>query len=92
MTEPDLRWEDPPTPSSGGPGRRRFEAEATALKQHPGKWLLLVSIQKPKDAYALATRINHRTAYPALHGAEATSRVIDGEARVYVRWPAEDPS
>lgn len=82
-----LTWEDPPAP------HRRAEqvdhAEiARKLKARPGQWAIVRKYSNSRTAGATASsiRIGRVTAYLPVGDWEATSRTVDGEYRVYVRY------
>jgi hypothetical protein len=81
---PDIVWEDPPDTAGRGGGEaiRAFVAE---LKAHPGKWALWKTYDSDGSAAGSQQYLKR------YYGCEARRRTIDGEHRVYARWP-EDAS
>lgn len=79
-----IKWQDPPEPSTGR-GRqtsRERDQLVAQLKNHPGKWALILEDQKSSSA---ATSMRKR-------GCEARSvrHRKTNTYDVYARWPEQD--
>lgn len=88
----DIQWEDPPESTSRKRPASRWMYIAERLRAHPGKWAMIGT--QPNRAYAI-NQASHvrRGVYRDLPAGqfEAEARAVDGEYRVYVRYPGDKP-
>jgi hypothetical protein len=90
----EIRWEEPPTRGPGERGHHIGWAElGPVLVARTGEWALVVTYDKPEPARSMAYLIRKgRVAKLAALGRfEATSRKVDGEYRIYVRFMGGGP-
>jgi hypothetical protein len=88
MTE--LKFEDPPRRVSGRHwGRHRLLA--SEMKARPMEWALVGKYGSSDSAASMARNIKlgKLEAYTPAGAFQATSRTVDGEPRVYVRFVGE---
>lgn len=86
-------WEDPPprpVNRLGGcpPGRSRRDwyAIGAHLRDKPGEWARVTTAPSKTSASSIAGYINQGRNAVLRAGFEATSRTVDDEYRVYVRY------
>lgn len=86
---------DPPAVTRGGRGNggyprggRSYVEEVRALRDRPKEWAILKRCDSAASAAALAgfIRIGQLAAFRPGGAFEAASRIVDDEARVYVRY------
>ncbi|MFE0101193.1 hypothetical protein [Streptomyces sp. NPDC059009] len=87
-----LRFEEPP-PRTWRQGRVDHRAAAAALRKRPGEWAMVGTYASANAACGAAHRIKTGTyrAYVPTGTFEATTRTVDGEARLYVRYMGQRP-
>lgn len=79
-----LRWEDPPP--RGATDRYDWDTIADQLTGQPGRWARVAVAPNASTAAQMARRIRDGLYDPLPAGFEATSRTVEGEARVYARY------
>lgn len=83
----EIVWEDPPDPPQHmrkGKPTMSWGPFVGALQEHPGKWALARKEATTNRSQFSMTRL------ALLHrGCEAITRTVDGELRLYARWPEE---
>ena len=79
----EIKWQEPPPPRSepGSKWRKLLEEVMT----RPGKWALIASGLTSNNAYLVAHRLRNG-AYGLGGQWEATTRVFEGTAHLYVRY------
>jgi hypothetical protein len=83
-----LTFEEPPA-TSRTPGKRGKHTEAAQeLRSRPGEWAIVSVYGTGGSSSAMARHIasGYVAAYQPPGAFEATSRTVDGEARVYARY------
>ena len=83
-----IQWETPPATSL----RQRQMEIAEALRSKPGCWALVSTHASAAAAAASASRIRtgKRKAFVPAFAFDAAPRLVDGQARVYVRYVGKD--
>lgn len=78
-----LAWEEPPVNRSS-----TWLEEASQLRACPGQWAVICIKPHSRAAVAMASHISNGNlaAFRPAGTFEATSRTVDGEARVYARY------
>jgi hypothetical protein len=79
-----VQWEAPP-PRRGG-RVHDWDAIAKELRARPGEWALVAVCTNQTTAASTARYIRDGKYKPMSAGFDATSRTVDGEARVYARY------
>ena len=83
-----ISWEEPPPDRRHATGKpSKWLKIAQALREQPGQWAHVDTRPRPNIAAATANGIN-RGIYGGMPVGdfEAVSRIVDGQARVYVRY------
>lgn len=87
----ELTWEQPPTVNRGRGSEPKYAAILSTLQDRPGEWARL-SVPDVKDVAPLVSGINGGTLKGVEKGQyEATSRMVDGERLLYVRYVGQTP-
>lgn len=85
ITQPaGLVWENPPAKVAEG----KYASVAAALKARPGQWAVLRTYEGANShrGWKFAAAIRSGKLVDFREGFEATSRTIDNQVRVYVRY------
>jgi hypothetical protein len=87
-----IRWEEPPAPTPGGPGKAKpliaHELIARQLRQRPGEWALIIEGFTHSSMGSLISRGKIRPYAPA-GTYEAVARAISGAHNIYARYVGE---
>lgn len=87
-----IRWEEPPSPTPGGPGKEKpviaHELIAVQLRQRPGEWALIVEGYAHSSMGSLISRGKIRPYAPA-GTYEAVARSVNGTHSIYARYVGE---
>lgn len=87
----ELIWEEPPEVARGRGAEPKYARILATLQDRPGEWARL-SVPEVKDIAPLVTSINGGTLKGVAAGDyEATSRTVDGERLLYVRYIGSTP-
>ncbi|MFJ4828434.1 hypothetical protein ACIP79_00610 [Streptomyces sp. NPDC088747] len=88
-----VRFEDPPAPRRGVP-RADHKAAAEELRGLPGMWGFVTAYQAQSAAAQAASNIRNgdAQAYQPKGAFDATSRTVNGEYRLYVKFIGEETS
>lgn len=82
----ELTWEQPPIINRGRGAEPKYAPILATLKDRPGEWARL-AVPGVKDIAPLVTNINQGNLKGIEKGEyEATSRMVDGERLLYVRY------
>ena len=86
MSAPDLKWEDPPE-RARNPGRAwKWGPIIESLRKRPGEWAL-VDTRRAADHQNPTAVFGPTQQRLKGQGVQVTVRTVDGEVRLYARWP-----
>lgn len=87
----EVVWEDPPADSRGfGPKRGRWVDLAEELKEHPGKWALVLKDATWRQVNSAYASLKKRGCETRFHGATVEARSNDSATMsMYARWPED---
>jgi hypothetical protein len=83
-----IRWEDPPPPLAG---RRQRPRVADKLREHPGRWAVVLEDEAFGYVAGMATQIKagRLAAFRPSSSFEAQTRTVDSKYACYARYVGE---